>query len=288
MTVADFVHLRVRSAYSLLEGAIKPYDLAALALAHDMPAVGLSDRANLFGALEISQILKDKGVQPLIGCALPVSGIGVRGEERWARAPTIALIAKSETGWLNLMALSSQAFVSPSLETEPCVAWDDVVARSEGLILLSGGPDGPINPLLISGREAEGFAALAQMQAAFGDRFYVELQRHGLAHEAAAEQGLVRYAYDCGAPLVATNDVYFSTAEMHSPHDALLCISDSAFLGQDERRRVSVEHRFKSAAQMREAFTDLPEACDNTMEIAKRCAFLVPKRDPILPRTPTA
>ena len=287
MAVADFVHLRVRSAYSLLEGAIKPYDLAGLSLANDMPAVGLSDRANLFGALEISQILKDKGVQPLIGCALPVSGIGARGEERWARAPTIALIAKSEAGWLNLMALSSHAFVSSSMETEACVAWEDVVARSEGLILLSGGPDGPINPLFGSGREAEGFAALAQMQAVFGDRFYVELQRHGLAHEAAAEPFLVRYAYEYGAPLVATNDVYFSTAQMHSPHDALLCISDSAFLGQDERRRVTVEHRFKTAAEMRETFADLPEACDNTIEIARRCAFLVSKRDPILPSFPT-
>ena len=288
MAVADFVHLRVRSAYSLLEGAIKPYDLAGLALANDMPAVGLSDRANLFGALEISQILKDKGVQPLIGCALPVSGIGVRGEERWARAPTIVLIAKSEAGWLNLMALSSQAFVSSSLETEPCVAWGDVVARSEGLILLSGGPDGPINPLFVSGREADGVAALTQMHTAFGDRFYVELQRHGLTHEAAAEPGLVRYAYEYGAPLVATNDVYFSTSQMHSPHDALLCISDSAFLGQDERRRVTVDHRFKTAAEMRETFVDLPEACDNTIEIARRCAFLVSKRDPILPRFPTA
>ena len=207
MAVADFVHLRVRSAYSLLEGAIKPYDLAGLSLANDMPAVGLSDRANLFGALEISQILKDKGVQPLIGCALPVSGIGARGEERWARAPTIALIAKSEAGWLNLMALSSHAFVSSSMETEACVAWEDVVARSEGLILLSGGPDGPINPLFVSGREAEGFAALAQMQAVFGDRFYVELQRHGLAHEAAAEPFLVRYAYEYGAPQGAPNVV---------------------------------------------------------------------------------
>jgi len=288
MAVADFVHLRVRSAYSLLEGAIKPYDLAGLALANDMPAVGLSDRANLFGALEISQILKDKGVQPLIGCALPVSGIGGRGEERWARAPTIVLIAKSEAGWLNLMALSSNAFVSSSLETEPCVAWDDVVARNEGLILLSGGPDGPINSLFVSGREAEGTTALAQMQAVFGDRFYVELQRHGLAHEAAAEPFLVRFAYEHGAPLVATNDVYFSTAQMHSPHDALLCISDSAFLGQDERRRVTVDHRFKSAKEMRETFADLPEACDNTIEIARRCAFLVSKRDPILPRFPTA
>ena len=139
-----FVHLRVRSAYSLLEGAIKPGDLGALAVAAGMPALGLADRANLFGALEISQGLKDKGVQPLIGCALPVTGIGEGGTERWSRAPTLVLIAKSEAGWLNLMALSSRAYTASSMESEPAVDWADVAARHEGLILLSGGPDGPV------------------------------------------------------------------------------------------------------------------------------------------------
>ena len=284
---SGFVHLRVRTAYSLLEGAIKPGDLGGLAASAGMPAVGLADRANLFGALEISQYLKDKGVQPLIGCSLPVSGIGEGPSERWSRAPTIILIAKSEEGWLNLMALSSQAYVSSSKDGEPCVSWTDVVARNAGLILLSGGPDGPVNPLFAAGRDAEAVAALTAMQAEFGDRFYVELQRHGMAEELAAEPGLVRYAYDHDAPLVATNDVYFSTRQMHSPHDALLCISDGAFLGQDERRRLTVEHRFKTAAEMWETFADLPEACDNTIEIARRCAFLVSKRDPILPSFPT-
>jgi DNA polymerase III subunit alpha len=283
----SFVHLRVRSAYSLLEGAIKPGDLGGLAAAAGMPAVGLADRGNLFGALEISQGLKDKGVQPLIGCALPVTGIGEGGTERWSRAPTLVLIAKSETGWLNLMALSSLAYTASSLEAEPAVDWGEVAARHEGLILLSGGPDGPVNPLFVAGRDADGRAALSQMQDVFGDRFYVELQRHGLADEMAAEPGLVGYAYEHNVPLVATNDVYFSTAAMHSPHDALLCIADGAFLGQDERRRVTVEHRFRTAAEMRAAFADLPEACDNTLEIARRCAFLVSKRDPILPRFPT-
>jgi len=114
----------------------------------------------------------------------------------------------------------------------------------------------------------------------------VELQRHGTPQEAAAEGGLVAFAYEEDAPLVATNDVYFKSAETFEAHDVLLCIADGAFVGQDERRRVTAEHGFKSAGEMRALFADLPEACDNTLDIARRCAFMVKKRDPLLPRFP--
>ncbi len=283
-----FIHLRLRSAYSLLEGAIKPYDIGALAAGQGMPAVGLADRANLFGALEVSQLLKDKGVQPLIGCSLPVSGIGERGTERWSRQPTLVLFAQSEQGWLNLMHLSSLAYTASSLDGEPCVDWNTVVTHGEGLILLSGGPDGPVNLLFANGRDEEGAIALNAMHKAFGDRFYIELQRHGMPEELASEAGLVAYAYAHDVPLVATNDVFFATRDMHGAHDALLCIADGAFLGQDERRRLTADHYFKSSAEMRALFADLPEACDNTVEIARRCAFLVSKRDPILPSFPSS
>ncbi|MEI9963654.1 MAG: DNA polymerase III subunit alpha [Caulobacteraceae bacterium] len=283
-----FVHLRVRSAYSLLEGAIKADAIGALAAGEHMPAVGLTDRANLCGALEFSVLAKDTGVQPVVGCALPVSGIGERSPERWARAPTIVLLAQSEAGWRNLSVLSSAAYLDSMGADEPSVAWEKVVAHAEGLILLSGGPDGPVDPLFAAGKREQGGEALARMAEAFGDRFYVELQRHGLASEAAAEPGLVAWAYENDAPLVATNDVYFARPQMHRAHDALLCIADGAFLGQDERRRVTPEHWFKPPAAMRALFSDLPEACDNTLDIARRCAFMVRKRDPILPRFTTA
>ena len=283
-----FVHLRVRSAYSLLEGAIKADALGALAASQNMPAVGLTDRANLCGALEFSVLAKETGVQPIVGCALPVSGIGEGPPERWARAPTLVLLAQSEAGWRNLSILSSAAYLDSRDAAEPSVTWDKVAAHAEGLILLSGGPDGPVDPLFAAGRTAEGEAVLARMAAAFGDRFYVELQRHGTAAEAAAEPGLVAWAYANDVPLVATNDVYFAEAKMHRAHDALLCIADGAFIGQDERRRVTTEHWFKPAKDMRALFADLPEACDNTLDIARRCAFMVKKRDPILPRFPGA
>ncbi len=279
-----FVHLRVRSAYSLLEGAIKADKLGALAAKNGMPAVAIADRADLFGALEFSQACKGEGVQPLIGCALPVIGLGP--EDRYARTPTVMLLAQSEAGWRNLMALSSFAYLEPAGD-EPCVSWETLAAHAEGLILLSGGPDGPVDPLILAGQHKEAWAALGLMAEAFGDRFYIELQRHGLATEKAVEPKLVEYAYDRDVPLVATNDVYFAEASMYRHHDALLCIAEGSFLGEENRRRVTPEHWFKPASAMRETFKDLPEACDNTLDIARRCAFLVKKLDPILPRFDT-
>ena len=282
-----FVHLRVRSAYSLLEGAIKADKIGVLAAEAGSPAVALTDRANLFGALEFSVTTKETGVQPIIGCALPVTGIGEAPAERWAKTPTIVLLAQNERGYANLSELSSAAFLEVDPADEPNVAWSKVCEHSEGLILLSGGPDGPADPLFAAGKAKEGRAVLTEMHRAFADRFYVELQRHGLTAEAAAEPQLVGFAYEADVPLVATNDVYFKASKMHLAHDALLCIADGAFVGQDERRRVTAEHWFKSPADMRALFADLPEACDSTLDIARRCAFMVPKRDPILPRFPT-
>jgi DNA polymerase-3 subunit alpha len=283
MRVNDgFVHLRVRSAYSLLEGASKADKLGSLAAADGMPAVAIADRANLFGALEFSQTAKDSGVQPIVGLALPVIGIGEGRPERWAKIPTVVLLAQTERGYENLMALSSAAYLTPAAD-EPSVNWEQVVERSDGLILLSGSSDGPVDPLLVAEKKTEAFAALATMHAAFPDRFYVELQRHELPIEHMAEPSLVEWAYANDVPLVATNDVHFPKRDMARAHEALLCIADGAFLGQEDRRRVTPEHWFKPARLMRELFKDLPEACDNTLDIAKRCAFLVNKRDPILP-----
>src|SRR4051794_12024830 len=197
-----FVHLRVRSAYSLLEGAIKADKVPALAAKHHMPAVALADRANLFGALEFSSYAAESGVQPIIGCALPVTGIGEGPPERWARRPTIVLLAQNEAGYLNLTKLSSAAFLEVDAIDEPSVSWAKVIDHAEGLILLSGGPDGPADPLFAAGRAAEGQAALKAMADAFGQRFYIELQRHGQSGEAAAEPALVAFAYEHDIPLV--------------------------------------------------------------------------------------
>ena len=184
-----FVHLRVRSAYSVLEGAIKAEAIGPMAAGLGMPAVALTDRANLFGALEFSVDTKDTGVQPIVGVALPVTGIGEGPPQRWARVPTIVLLAQNEAGYRNLMTLSSAAYLEIGDAAEPGVPWSRVAAASEGLILLSGGPDGPVDPLFAAGRAAEANAALAEMSRVFGHRFYVELQRHELAVEPAVLSG---------------------------------------------------------------------------------------------------
>src|SRR6185437_16439819 len=139
----SFVHLRVRSAFSLLEGAIKAEAIGPLARAAGMPAVALTDRANLFGALEFSVDTKAEGVQPIVGCALPVTGIGEGPPERWAQVPTIVLLAQNAAGYHNLMALSSAAYLDIDPADDPGVPWARVTEHAEGLILLSGGPDGP-------------------------------------------------------------------------------------------------------------------------------------------------
>ncbi|MDB5422349.1 MAG: polymerase alpha subunit, partial [Brevundimonas sp.] len=228
-----FVHLRVRSAYSLLEGAIKASKIPALAAGAGMPAVAMSDRVNLFGALEFSEACKGAGVQPLVACALPVTGIGGKKAERWAKVPTVVLICQDEAGWQNLAALSSSAYLDAG-DDEPGVPWSKVAAHSDGLIMLSGGPDGPVDPLFVQNKPDEANAALALMAETFGDRFYVELQRHGLPAEAQAEQGLVAWAYDNAVPLVATNDVHYAKQAQAKSHDALLCIADGAFTGQED------------------------------------------------------
>ena len=283
----DFIHLRVRSAYSLLEGAIKASDIAKLAAKKGMPAVGITDRCNLYGALEFSSYCKDNGIQPIIGCALPVRGIGGLPTEKWARIPTVVVLVQNPAGYQNLMRLTSIAYVESDNIEEPHVTWAQIAEHNEGLILLSGGPDGPVDIALRQGKIEDGKAALTAMHAAFADRFYIELQRHGGLKGTPTEAALVDYAYANDVPLVATNDAYFAGAELYTAHEALLCISDSTFLGIEDRRRVTPDHWFRPAEQMRELFADLPEACDNTIEIAKRCAFLVNKIDPILPRFDT-
>ena len=165
----------------------------------------------------------------------------------------------------------------------PHVTGEKLAQNSASLIALTGGPGGPINRLLLEGQRAAAESALDRLAAMFPNRLYVELQRHGLAEERATEEALLDMAYARGLPIVATNDVHFGAASMYEAHDALLCIAEGNFVSQDDRRRLTKEHRFKTPAEMAVVFADLPEAIENTLEIARRCAFVPKKRKPILP-----
>jgi DNA polymerase-3 subunit alpha len=284
---ANFVHLRVKSAYSLLEGAIRPGELAELARDHAMPAVAVTDANNLFGVFEISETLAKRGVQPIVGCLLSVDlddkpvAAGMVSRHKPAQLP---VLVQNADGYRNLSKLLSGAYLKAAPGDWPCVKTADLAAHSEGLIALTGGPGGPLNSLIANGQPEAADEVFKKLAAIFPDRLYVELQRHGLAEERAAEEGLIDRAYALDLPLVATNDVHFGSAAMYEAHDALLCIADGTYVSQQDRRKLTREHRFKSAEEMAMQFADLPEAIENTVQIAKRCAFRPKKRSPILPQ----
>jgi len=285
-----FVHLRVHSAYSLLEGALTIAKLAALARADGAPALALTDSNNLFGALEFSETLAEAGIQPIIGLTLSLTFAAERdtamspGELNRARADgRIALLAKDPAGYANLMRLSTDAYFAASESGEVVTSIADLAARAEGLVALTGGFEGPIDTALADGNVELARARIEALHTIFGDRLYVELQRHGLPQERAVEPLLLNLAYQLDLPIVATNETYFATVEDFEAHDALICIAQGSYVAVDERRRLSPEHYFKTAQQMRELFADLPEAMDNTVEIARRAAFRPLQRQPILP-----
>lgn len=282
-----FVHLRVRSPYSLLEGAIRIKETAELCRAHDMPAAALTDTNNLFGALEFSEVLSGEGVQPIIGCTLSVLTEAPRPGERSEPTGTLVVLAQSEVGYANLMKLSSAAYLDVAATDIAHIPLQKLLDLNEGLICLTGGHDGVLNRLICSGREPQALDILDKLEAAYGDRLYIELQRHGRADDVTAEGVLVDQAYARDIPLVATNEPYFARPALHQAHDALMCISEGTYVSVEDRRKVTPEHAFKSGADMVERFADLPEAIESTLDIARRCAFRPRTGAPILPSFPT-
>ena len=287
LKAVGFVHLHVHSAFSLREGALTIETLAKYAKADDMPALGIADTNNLFGALEFSEKLAKSGVQPIIGAQVTVdfgdapSAVSRLAETRAARAP-IVLIAQNETGYRHLMALTSSLWLDPR-EGDDAHVPVAALENRDGLIALTGGPAGPIDRALAAGLAEIASGRLRRLADVFGDRLYVEIQRHGLDSERAIEPALIDLADSLSLPLVATNEPYFAARSDYEAHDALLCIAEGALMSAAERRRVSPEHRFKTRAEMKALFADLPEALEASVAIALRCAYRPLTRKPILP-----
>jgi DNA polymerase-3 subunit alpha len=293
MTHADFVHLTVRTAYSLAEGAIKIKELVGMCQEARMPAVAVCDSGNLFGALEFAVTAAKGGVQPIIGATVNIRrGAGddggrlrvVAGTSHVAQAPDhLVLIAQNEGGYRNLLDLVSRAFLEGDGSEEPQIAMADLEGRTDGLIALTGGTRGAVGRLLLEDRKSDAEALLKELHRLFGDRLYIELQRHFVEAERRIEPDLVEFAYKHEIPLVATNDCHFAGEDMYEAHDVLLCIAESTTISNPKRRQVTPHHRFKSAEEMRDLFADLPEAADNTLVIAQRCGYMPMTLDPILP-----
>jgi DNA polymerase III subunit alpha len=281
-----FVHLHVHSSYSLLEGALTIARLAELAKKDRQPALALTDTDNMFGALEFSEKMASAGIQPIVGCALGVDfgdqeNRGPAAGDTW---PRIVLLAARENGYRSLMRLSSRAYLETAPHERPHIklAWLD--DATDGLIALTGGPNGPLDVAIAAGQNALALARCEELQRRFGDRLYIELQRHGMAVERTVEPALIELGYGRGIPLVATNEPFFATREDYEAHDALMCIAEGKLIADGDRRQLTAEHRFKSRAEMAQLFADLPEALAATVEIAERCAFRPVTLAPILPR----
>src|ERR1700710_923862 len=284
---AGFVHLHVHSAYSLLKGSIKIQKLAELAKADRQPALALTDTDNMFGALEFSDKVAGYGIQPITGCELAVDFGAQDPNARNALAAgpaRIVLLAARERGYRGLMRLNSRAFLETPIHQSPHIKFEWLEGDAEDLIVLTGGPEGPISLAIHPDQAALAATRCDRLAGLFGDRLYIELQRHGIDRERRAEAALIDLAYTKGLPVVATNEPYFATADDYEAHDALLCIAGGRLVAETDRDQLTPDHRFKTRAEMAVLFADVPEALASTIEIAERCSFRPITRKPILPR----
>src|SRR3954447_7456932 len=287
MASAGFVHLHVHSAYSLLKGSIKIEKLVGLAKADRQPALALTDTDNMFGALEFSDKAAGYGIQPIIGCELAIDfgDQDPNARNALASAPSrIVLLAARERGYRSLMRLNSRAFLETPIHQAPHIKFEWLEDYAEDVIAPTGGPEGPISLAIHGDHAALAAARCDRLASLFGDRLYIELQRHNIEKERRAEAGLIDLAYTRGLPLVATNEPYFAAADDYEAHDALLCIAGGKLVAETDRDQLTADHRFKTRAEMAVLFADLPEALASTIEIAERCAFRPTTRKPILPR----
>ncbi len=280
-----FIHLRVHSAYSLLEGAIHIKDLIKWCKSKNMPAVALTDHGNLFGSLEFSLAAMAEGIQPIQGCVVylkPEYALDSRGNSH-EKPDQLLLYAQNEKGWRNLLALVSKSYLNPASGEAPVLTLAEFQGFSEGLIALTGSIYGGIGKALLAGRNDNAEEYLQKLQKLFEGRLYVELTRHDMMREQTIEPGLIELAYKYNLPLVATNDAYFIKEDMFEAHDAFMCIAEGTYVGEADRRQLTPEHRLKSADEMAELFADIPEALANTVAIAKRCSYVAKSHPPILP-----
>ena len=284
-----FVHLHVHSSYSLLQGALKIGKLADLAKADKMPALALTDTNNLFGALEFSEKMSGSGIQPIIGIELvvdfqdrpvvrnrPASALEGRG--------SLVLLAATQQGYDNLMALSSHAFMESPSHEGVHLPVSGLEGYTEGVIVLTGGAVGPIDKAFALGGLDLARARLEHLKTLFPKALYVEIERFDLAEARAIEGQLLDLAQDLVLPIVAANNVHFGYEADFEAHDALLSIAGGTMVDDDSRERLTPEHRFKTRDEMMALFADLPAALEASVEIAQRCCYRPRTRKPILPR----
>ncbi len=280
-----FIHLNAHSTYSLLDGMMPTKKLAGWAVDNNMPALGVTDTNNMFGAIDMSFAFKDAGVQPIFGTQL---GIRRPDQEGFLKdAGRLTFHVQNEEGWRNICILISKAYIDKDPAELPNIPLDVLKAHSNGLLCMTGGAQiSPITGLVEAGQVDKAEAFLKELHGIFDDRLYVELQRHGLAREEMMEPHLSEWAYKHGLPLVATNDSRFFKPEHLEPFEVMLSIGSGSVMSDPERPKTTPHHYLKSAEEMCELFADVPEAIEQTNVIAQRCAYWMPVGTYYMPAWP--
>ena len=288
MAEPKFIHLRVHTAYSLSEGAMKVPALMHKLHEQKVPAVALTDTANMFGGKAFSSYAAGEGIKPILGCQFYLRNSDaddvLKSKGRTIEPDKIILLVMNAEGYANIMHLMKISYLDNPLPTEkPQLKLSDLEQYNAGIIALTGGVEGPIGRLLLENRADEAEECLQQLHKIFADRLYMEIARIGLATEQQTEDKFIDLAYKYNIPLVATNEAFFFDVDMYEAHDALVCIAAAEYVSNDNRKKFSPNNRLRSEAEMVELFADLPEALENTVNIAKRCNYLSEKVQPLLP-----
>jgi DNA polymerase III subunit alpha len=281
--LSGFVHLKLHTEYSLVDGVVRVPELMAAVATAGMPAVALTDQCNLFAMVKFYKEAQAAGVKPLIGVDAWIREAGER-----TPPSRIAFLCQNLIGYRNLTRLVTRSYLEGQQRGEPMLerSWLECDTLA-GLIVLCGGPEGDIGRCLARGREADALRCLQQWQSLCGDRFYLEVPRTGRAGEEAYGEAVLDIASAHGVAAVATNDVRFLAREDFEAHEARVCIHDGAQLADTSRaRRYSEEQFLKSPAQMAEVFADVPELLSNTVEVAKRCSLEIKLGASMLPAYP--
>ncbi|MCO5115993.1 MAG: PHP domain-containing protein, partial [Burkholderiaceae bacterium] len=275
-----FVHLRLHTEFSVVDGTTRIDDIVQAAAADAQPALAITDLNNLFGAVKFYKAARGAGVKPLLGAEIGLDGL----TETPAR---VLLLAQNQAGYLNLSQLLTLAWTEGVSKGQALVRWDWLRRHAEGLLLLSGAQAGPLGPSLLQGDAPTASALALQLAEAFPHRFYLELQRAGRLDDEQHVAATVQLAARLKLPVVATHPVQFPTAADYEAHEARVCIAEGEILGNPRRvRRFTTEQYFKSGAQMAALFADVPSALANTLEIARRCNLTLTLGKPQLPNFP--
>ncbi|MBT4989412.1 MAG: DNA polymerase III subunit alpha [Rickettsiales bacterium] len=280
MQSQNFIHLRIKSSYSLGQSTLSISQIISLAQNNSLPAIVLSDRNNLFGCLEFSLHAQDYGIQPIIALCLDVL---LPNKDH--KHDKILLICQNETGFKNLLQLTS---LYHTRADQSCITFNDIEQYSDGLICLIAAKESFIYDLLLDGVEKDAQDLIDQYVNIFNDRLYIELQRLGDKNEIAIENTLLKTALDKNIPIVATNNVSFAHKTQYQAYDILGCIVNNQYESDEKRIKPPQSVYFKSNKEMCRLFADLPEAIENTSLIAKRCSFFPTQKDPMLPHSECA